>query len=415
MSQSILLPEILAPAGDMTCLQAALDAGADAVYLGLQNLNMRSLGAANFTRENLPEASARCRSRGVRLFLTLNSLVFTSELSEAEDLIRFAKPYVDAILAGDWGVIQLCRKWDVPIHISTQMSCSNALAAAFFRDQGACRVVLARECTLPEIAEIVRQVGIEVEVFVHGAQCVAESGRCLLSHDAYGFSSNRGTCHQPCRREFLVQEFNRYPSSAPKGTDNGDASFYVTPHRVFSAKDLCSIPFVDKLMAAGIHSFKIEGRGRNPEYVKTAVEAYREAVRAVATGVFSVELSDRLVEKCKRVYHRDFGCGLLFGRPGTDQFTDTNGSLATTKKHYAGLIVNYYAKAKIAQVQIQDTPISCGDLIQIHGNATGVVEVTVSELRHDESIWQTVPRGEWATFPCVKVHTGDKVYVIRGI
>ncbi|MCQ2391777.1 MAG: U32 family peptidase, partial [Kiritimatiellae bacterium] len=196
-------PEILAPAGSMTALQAALDAGADAVYMGLDAFNMRARASANFTRPELPEAARRCREKGVKLYLTLNSIVFEDELPGVEELIIFAQPYVDAFIVSDWGVISLCKKHGATVHVSTQMSCSNSVAARFLKSQGAERVVLARECSLTEAAAIVRESGVEIETFVHGAQCIAESGRCLLSHDAYGCSANRGECHQPCRRRFL--------------------------------------------------------------------------------------------------------------------------------------------------------------------------------------------------------------------
>lgn len=209
MSSPRVQPEILAPAGDMTSLQAALDAGADAVYLGLDCFNMRARSGVNFTRETLPEASRRCRARGVRLYLTLNSIVFEGELAAVEETIVFARPFVDAFIVADWGVIALCRKHGAVFHVSTQMSCSNSAAARFLREQGAARVVLARECTLAEVGEIARTAGIEVEAFVHGAQCIAESGRCLLSHEAYGCSANRGECHQPCRRRFLITAVDR--------------------------------------------------------------------------------------------------------------------------------------------------------------------------------------------------------------
>lgn len=184
-------PEILAPAGDFTCLQAAIQAGADAVYLGLGGFNMRARASVNFKREDLPEIRRRLGAK--KLYLTLNSIIFEGEMAEVEDLIVFAKPYVDAFIVADWGVIALCRRHGATFHVSTQMSCSNSTAAKFLAAQGAERVVLARECSLPEVAAIIAETdGLEVECFVHGAQCVAESGRCMMSHDAYGCSANRG-------------------------------------------------------------------------------------------------------------------------------------------------------------------------------------------------------------------------------
>lgn len=398
-------PEILAPAGDMTCLQAALDAGADAVYLGLGELNMRQMATRNFTRETLPEASERCHARGVKLYLTVNTLIFQGEQGQVKDLLIFAKPYVDAVIVADWAVILLCRELKIPFHVSTQLSCANSATARFLKEQGAERVVLARECTLEEVSEIAHQVPIEIETFVHGAICVAVSGRCLLSHHAYGCSSNRGECHQPCRREYYIREVRE-----GKGAD---AEFLVTPHTVLSAKDLCSLPFVDKLMEAGITSFKIEGRARNPEYVKAVVSAYREAEEAVLSDTFTDDLVQKLVARCERVYHRELGCGLFYGRPGKDQLTDTDQNQATTKKLYAGIVLNYYPRAKIAQVQIQDHALSVGDSISIHGPTSGVIDLKLGALRQDEQILTTVQRGEWATFSCPeRVRPNDKVYLV---
>ena len=400
------LPEILAPAGDLTCLQAALDAGADAVYLGLDTLNMRQMATRNFTRESLPEASRRCRARGAKLYFTLNSIVFERELAHVDDTVRFAAPLIDAAIVADWSAVEACKRHGVPFHISTQLSCANSAAARFLKAQGASRIVLARECTLEEVAAIAKTADVDVETFVHGAVCVALSGRCLLSHDAYGCSSNRGECHQPCRREFLIQEVRE--------GQGADAAFRVTPHTVLSARDLCSLPFVDRLVAAGIASFKIEGRARNPEYVKTVVGAYRAAVDAVAAGRFSKELADRLTAACAKVYHREFGTGLFHGRPGAGQFTDTDANQATSKKLHVGIVLNYYPKARVAQVQIQDQPLALGDAVAIHGPTTGVVDLTVEALRRDDDVCARAERGTWITFPCPRrVRPNDKVFVVR--
>ena len=408
-------PEILAPAGDMTCLQAALDAGADAVYLGLDGFNMRARAGVNFTRETLPEASRRCRARGVKLYLTLNSIVFEGELAAVEEMIVFAKPFVDAFIVADWGVIALCQKHGAVVHVSTQMSCSNSAAAKFLKSQGVERVVLARECTLAEAREIVRTAGVEIEAFVHGAQCIAESGRCLLSHEAYGCSANRGECHQPCRRRFLIKAVDRYTDKDGNPIHDADAEFEVTPHTVLSAKDLCSLPFIDKLVESGIASFKIEGRARKPEYVHTVVRAYRTAVDAVLAGTFTPELADRLVEETKTVFHRELGTGLFFGRPGVDQYTDHEDSLATSVKRHSGIVIDYFLKAGIAQVQIQDHPLAVGDHVQVHGSTTGVVEVVIESLRRDDEILQRAERGNWVTFPCPRVRVGDKVFFMENI
>lgn len=413
------VPEILAPAGDMTCLQAALDAGADAVYFGLGEFNMRRRAGVNFRMEDLPEIKRRCeavcRPAPVRRYLALNAIMFEDEADEVERLICAAKPYVDAFIVADWGVVSLCRRHGVKFHISTQMSVSNSAAARFVREQGASRVVLARECTLPEVKRIVAECGLEVECFVHGAQCVAESGRCMMSHYAYGCSANRGECRQPCRRMFLVKAVDLYSDGDGKPIHDSDTQFTVEPHTVMSAKDLCSLPFVDRLMDAGIASFKIEGRARNAEYVMTVVGAYREAVDAVVAGTYSKSLAERLVERTKRFFHREYSCGLYFGRPGEEQFTDTPNSSAREVKRHVGIVLDYFLKAGIAQVKIQDAAVKVGDLVQVHGSTTGVKEFRIESMRRDGEVPEVAEKGTWVTFPAPRCRVGDKVFLVSPV
>lgn len=406
-------PEILAPAGDFVCLEAAIEAGADAVYLGLGAFNMRARSGVNFSRDDLPEISWRCRGRGIRLYLTLNSILFEDELAEVEKLVSFAKPHVDAFIVADWAAVEICRRHCVEFHISTQMSCSNSLAAKFLRDQGASRVVLARECSLAEVKRIAAVSGLEIEAFVHGAQCVALSGRCLMSHDVFGCSANRGECRQPCRRRFLVKAVDLYEDDEGKPVHESDTAFVVEPHTVLSAKDLCSLGFVDKLMDAGIASFKIEGRARNADYVKCVVRAYRRAVDAVAEGCYTQELVDELVAQVSKVFHREFSDGLYYGRPGADQFTDSEDSLATSVKRHVGVVTDYFLKAGVAQVKVQDHPVRPGDGLQIHGRTTGVVELTAGELRRDDEILEVAEKGGWFTMKTPRCRVGDKVFFVE--
>ena len=405
-------PEILAPAGDFVCLQAAIDAGADAVYFGLGTFNMRARSGVNFTVDDLPEIARRCGGK-VKRYLTLNAIMFEDEAESVEAMIVAAKPYVDAFIVSDWGVIALCRKHGAVVHVSTQMSTSNSLAVSFLASQGAERVVLARECTLAEVAEIVRKTGVEIECFVHGAQCVAESGRCLMSHEAFGKSACRGECHQPCRRRFKVQAVDLYEDAEGNPVHESETAFIVEPHTVLSAKDLCSLGFVDKLMEAGIASFKIEGRARNANYVKTCVTAYRRAVDAVADGTSSPELVEELTCQVKTVFHREFAKGMFYGRPGVDQLTDTEDSLATTVKRHVGIVIDYFIKAGIAQVKIQDHEVRPGDTLQIHGQTTGVVELVVGELRRDDETPAVGEKGTWVTFRAPRCRVGDKVFFIE--
>ena len=414
-------PEILAPAGDFTCLQAAIDAGADAVYFGLGTFNMRARSGVNFKVEDLPEIARRCGNR-VKRYLTLNAIMFEGEMEEVEKTIVAAKPYVDAFIVSDWGVISLCKRHEARFHVSTQMSTSNSEAVRFLAAQGAERVVLARECTLAEVSAIRRAIeqsnnpnsrAIELECFVHGAQCVAESGRCFMSHDVFGKSACRGECKQPCRRRFLVKAVDLYEDENGKPVHESDTAFLVEPHTVMSARDLCSLGFVDQLMAAGIASFKIEGRARNANYVKTVVTAYRRAVEAVLGGTYTPELVAELTTDVKRVFHREFADGMYFGRPGVDQFTDSEDSLATTVKRHIGIVIDYFLKAGIAQVQVQDHALSVGDEIQIHGSTTGVIEMTAGELRRDEECVTTCAKGDWVTLKTPRCRVGDKVFFVE--
>ena len=414
-------PEILAPAGDFTCLQAAIDAGADAVYFGLGTFNMRARSGVNFKVEDLPEIARRCGNR-VKRYLTLNAIMFEGEMEEVEKTIVAAKPYVDAFIVSDWGVISLCKRHEARFHVSTQMSTSNSEAVRFLAAQGAERVVLARECTLAEVSAIRRAIEqsnnpnsrtIELECFVHGAQCVAESGRCFMSHDVFGKSACRGECKQPCRRRFLVKAVDLYEDENGKPVHESDTAFLVEPHTVLSARDLCSLGFVDQLMEAGIASFKIEGRARNANYVKTVVTAYRRAVEAVLGGTYTPELVAELMTDVKRVFHREFADGMYFGRPGVDQFTDSEDSLATTVKRHIGIVIDYFLKAGIAQVQVQDHALSVGDEIQIHGSTTGVIELTAGELWRDEERVTTCAKGDWVTLKTPRCRVGDKVFFVE--
>ena len=405
-------PEILAPAGDFIALQAAIDAGADAVYFGLGTLNMRARSTVNFKEEDLPEIAERCRGK-VKAYLTLNAIIFESELEEVERLIVCAKPYVDAFIVSDWGVISLCKKHGVEIHVSTQMSTSNSSGVAFLASQGVSRVVLARECTLAEVKEIVSKSSIEVECFVHGAQCVAESGRCLMSHEIFGKSACRGECHQPCRRKFKVQAVDFYENDMGEPLHEGMASFIIEPHTVISAKDLCSVGFIDKLMDAGIACFKIEGRARNANYVRACVLAYKRAVEAVLKGEYTKELVEELTVELKKVFHREFSKGLFYGRPGKDQFTDSEDSLASTIKRHVGVVIDYFTKAGIAQVKIQDHPIKPGDEIQIHGTTTGVIEMVAGELHRDDERPEVAEKGTWVTLKTPRCRVGDKVFFVE--
>lgn len=403
--------ELLAPCGTPAALRAALAAGANAVYLGLDKLNMRVGGAHNFTLRSLPEASACCRAAGAKLYLTLNTIVFDGERAELYRMLDAAAPYVDAVIASDWAVFAACQRRGMEAHASTQLSCANADAARFLVSQGIRRVVLARECTLSEVAAIadaIRPLGGEIEIFVHGAQCVAESGRCFLSHFAYGASANRGECQQPCRRPYTIVREENEDSPRPR------AEFAVGAHTILSARDLCSLPFLDKIVATGAASLKIEGRARPPEYVTTVVGAYRAALDALAQGTWSNALAAELTERCAEVYHRRFGVGLFHGRPGADQFTDNDENLATRRKRNVGVVEHDYPRAGFVQIRVQDAAFRLGDRLSIQGPSTGEVRFEVTSIRRDEAVLTEAVRGNWVTVPRpAKVRPNDRVYLLE--
>ncbi|MFO7821603.1 MAG: peptidase U32 family protein [Lentisphaeria bacterium] len=396
------IPELLAPAGDWTALHAALQNGCDAVYFGVEALNMRAM-AANFCRDDLPAVKKLCREYGARNYLTLNVVVYDQELDEAEELIRQARGQVDAIICWDPAVISLCREYSVPFHISTQASVSNARSAAYYRDLGAQRINLARECSLAEIKHIREAAGVPVEAFVHGAMCVSVSGRCFLSQFADGKSANRGGCLQHCRREYHLTD----PSNPEIELDLGE-------HYVMSAKDMCALPFLDKLMAAGIDAFKLEGRGKSPHYVATVTRCYRRAIDAAAAGELTASLKDELVTELEKVFNRGFCNGFYFGRP-IGEFTDTAGSKTRQEKVFVGFVTNYFKQPQVAEIEVRDQTFSERDTLLIEGGATGAVTITVEEVRQDEKRVEKPKRGI-VTVPCpIRVRENNKVYRLRDL
>lgn len=402
------LPELLAPAGDRACFAAALENGADAVYIGIGRFNMRRSQDGCLHFNQIPGMVKAAHEKGAKLYVTLNTIVYQEELAELDRTIAFLKEAaVDAVIACDWAVIRRAKAAGIPVHISTQMSASNAEAVKFLAEQGAERVVLARECSLEDIAIIAKESGVPIEVFGHGAQCVATSGRCFLSQMAYGCSSSRGQCLQPCRRRYHIREVS-------DGVEAGaNAEFEVGTNFILSAKDLCTLGMLPELIQAGVASLKIEGRARNPEYVANVVRAYRKALDAIASGTYDEACLAECMRLVEAVYHRPFAEGLLRGRPGQDQFTDSDANFATEKKLYLGVVRNYYARHQVAEVLVHEGVLTPNLRIAIHGPKTGVLDFTVDTLRHDDTCPTEVRRGEWATFVVPeRVRPGDKVYFV---
>jgi len=389
-------PEILAPVGNFICLRAAIQGGCDAVYLGFSELNMRA-SAKNFVLDDVDEIVEICSEAGVKVYLTLNTIIYDRELEVAERIIRRIAGKFSAVICWDLSIIELCRSYGVSFHISTQASIANRVSAKFYGNLGAERIVLARECSLDDIVSIKRGSGLEVEVFVHGAMCVSYSGRCFLSQFSYGKSANRGECYQNCRREYEISDFT------------SDNEFMLGNNYVMSAKDLCTMPFLERLLEAGIDSFKIEGRNRTPEYVRTVVGAYRRAIDAWLVGKFDDVLKDELMAELRTVYNRNFSSGFYLGKP-INEFTKTGGSEAVYKKLHVGYVSNYFKKVGVVEVTVLDNCFGVGDTIFIQGNTTGTVSILIDDVWQDGKAVDRIERG-LVTFKSEEVvRRNDKVF-----
>jgi putative protease len=395
-------PELMAPAGDWTMLNTAINAGANAIYFGVDKLNMR-IKAANFTLRDLPKISRICKKHNVKSYLTLNSIVFEEEIKDLEKIIdRAKKAGIDRVICWDFAAAQICKKKKMPFCISTQASVSNSLSAEFFKSLGAVRIVLARECSLDEIKKIRKKTKLEIEAFVHGAMCIAVSGRCFMSHHLFGKSANRGECIQPCRREFEVID----PIT--------DKSMILGEDYVMSPKDLCTIEFIDQLIELGIDSFKIEGRKRSPEYVATTVSVYRKAIDIYFEGKLTQEKKKEFLEELQTVYNRGFSSGFYFDVPSSEDYADIYGSKATTVKVYAGRVLNYFKAPMIAHVLLESGKLKIGDTILIIGETTGVVEVQIKNMKVNDEENTSAKKEDEVTFQVPSlVRRNDKMYLIK--
>jgi putative protease len=397
-------PELMAPAGDWTMLRAAVSNGADAIYFGLDKLNMRAR-AANFTLDELPEIISFCKENNIKTYLTLNTIVFEEELSEVEEIIVSAKKNgVDRIICSDLAVADLCYKHSFPFCISTQSSISNSLAADVYKRLGAVRIVLARECSLDEIKKIRANTDLEIEAFIHGAMCIAVSGRCFMSHHLFGKSANRGECIQPCRREYEVYD----PSI--------DKSLIIGEDYVLSPQDLCTIEFIDQLIEAGIDSFKIEGRKRAPEYVAKVVSIYKQAIDMYFRSELTDEKKKELLGELEKVYNRGFSSGFYFDVPSSEEYAGVNGSKATTRKIYVGKVLNYFKEVEVAHILIETGEMKINDDILIMGDNTGVIEIRLDGMKVNDVESSIAKRGEEITLKVPSlVRRNDRVYLIETI
>ena len=445
--------EIMAPAGNFECLMAAIQGGADSVYFGVGNLNMRSHSANNFTNEDLKEVVHICKEHGVKTYLTLNIVVYQTEMEDVRKALEAAKEAgISAVIASDMAVILMARSMGIEIHASTQMNISNFEAAKFYA-QFADVIVLARELTLPQIKDISQRIEeehicgpsgnlLQLELFVHGALCMSISGKCYLSLQEYGASANRGSCYQLCRRGYRVTDLET------------GRELEIDNKYIMSPKDLCTIEFIDKIIDAGISVFKIEGRARSAEYVKIVTQAYRQAADACTLacqinasykttpandstncpqekiiepasgksvpaeskteevfGQYTDQMKQELKDRLSGVFNRGFWDGYYQGaRLG--QWSEVYGNKAARKKVYTAKITNYFSKLGVAEVLVEAGELKVGDDILIIGPSTGCVELKIAEIRVDLKPVEKAVKGDLCSIPVAeKLRRSDKLYL----
>ncbi|WP_304224634.1 peptidase U32 family protein [Gracilinema caldarium] len=402
--------EIMAPAGSWESLIAALKAGANSVYFGIGKLDMRALTSTAFTIENLQEVAELVHQYRAKAYLTLNAVIFNAEIPEVHKTVAAAqKAGIDGIIASDLAVITAARNSGIPIHLSTQANITNIEAVQFY-SSFADVMVLARELTLDQIREIRRQVDernirgpsgkpVRLEAFVHGAVCMAYSGKCYLSLHLMGSSANRGACLQSCRRTYILKDRE---TEQEIEVDNG---------YLMSAADLKTIGFVDQIIEAGIEVLKIEGRARSAEYVDTVVRCYREAVDAVFDGTYSRERIADWDRRLAAVFNRGFWDGHYLGQKMA-VWADSYGSKSEWTKEFVGTCVNYYPRAQVAEIELRTGHIAQGNTILISGPTTGVVYLEANEIRVNDIMVPEARKGEICTLSCQeRVREGDKVYL----
>lgn len=401
--------ELLAPAGSYESISAARQGGADAIYFGIEQLNMRARSSANFTADDLPRIISECRNHGMKVYLTVNTVVYNHELLQMRRIIDMAvSEGVTAIIASDQSVIHYCNSAGARVHLSTQLNISNIETLKFYA-KFADVAVLARELDLAQVKEMSEAVALEgirgpsgepfgIEMFVHGALCMAISGKCYLSLHEHNHSANRGDCFQVCRRGYSVTDKDR------------EVELDIDNEYIMSPKDLKTIHFLNKILDAGAKILKIEGRARSAEYVKTVSACYNEAIHACVDGTFTREKIEAWDQRLAKVFNRGFWDGYYLGQR-LGEWSEVYGSKATHRKTYVGKGTNYFDRIGVAEVTIETGTLQKGDNILIIGPTTGVIETTILELRVDEREVDTAHKGEKCSFPVDQVvRRSDKVY-----
>lgn len=401
--------ELMAPAGNFESLQAALDNGADSVYFGVDQLNMRARASINFTMDDLPEIVKRCELFGVRSYLTLNTIIYDHDLSLIKVLLDKAKEAnITAVIAMDQSVIAYARQIGMEVHISTQINVTNIETVKFYA-MFADTMVLSRELSLKQVKKITEQIEkeqvkgpngnlVEIEIFGHGALCMAVSGKCYLSLHSHNSSANRGACKQNCRKKYTVID---QESGFEIELDN---------EYMMSPKDLCTMEFLDEVVDAGVKVLKIEGRGRAPEYVATVIRCYREAIDSIADGTYSQEKVDYWMGLLQTVYNRGFWSGYYLGQK-LGEWSATPGSMATQKKVYIGKGKHFFPKANIGEFAIEAYDLKVGDLILVTGPTTGAKEMIVESMYVDDQPNEIASKGASITIPLnFRIRPSDKLY-----
>ncbi len=403
--------ELLAPAGSFDALQAAVNGGADAVYFGVEQLNMRTCSVPPFTINDMGEIAARCKKHGVKSYITLNTVMYDYDRKLIKNILDEVKNTgIDAVIAADFAVIEQCRQMDIPLHVSTQANISNIDAVQFF-SRFSDAVVLARELTLKQVESICREIVrrqikgvsgalLKVEIFGHGALCMAISGKCYLSLHMQQASANRGACIQNCRRAYEVTD-----------KETGQ-QLLIDNEYIMSPKDLCTIDILDDVVNSGIHILKIEGRSKGADYVYTVTRCYREALNDIENGNYTPQRIKGYLQQLATVYNRGFWEGYYLGRK-LGQWAKNPGSAATQKKVYLGKATKYYPKIGIGEFLIESGNIKPGDTLMVSGNEVGYMKTTLAALRVNGYVAETAVKGDKITFPVTaKVTHRDKLYKI---
>ena len=406
--------EIMAPVGSRESLAAAIQAGADSIYFGIEKLNMRAHSASTFTIDDLREIAATCNEHGIKTYLTVNTIIYNEDIPLMHEIVDAAKEAgISAVIASDVAVMTYCNKVGQEVHLSTQLNISNVEALKFYA-QFADVVVLARELNMSQVAEVHRLAEeqnicgpsgqpVRIEMFCHGALCMAISGKCYLSLDNANRSANRGECIQLCRRSYTV-------------TDNETGTQLEIDNKyVMSPKDLKTVRFIDKMMKSGVRVFKIEGRARGPEYVYTVVKCYKEAIQSVIDGTFTEEKKDQWDERLATVFNRGFWDGYYLGQK-LGEWNKNYGSCATEKKVYVGKGVKYFSKLGVAEFAIEAADFKKGDKLLITGPTTGVIYMNADEIRYDLEPVEEARKGQRVSMPVpAKVRTSDKLFKLERV